>query len=179
MEWFWYFFIYSAGGCLLELAYAGATGGRRDRKRTLLLPLCPVYGAGMLAVLICAAPLRTRPVLAALLSAGAATGVEYAASLFYEAVLGVAFWDYRDYRWNLNGRVCAAFSAAWGLLALPVLYWLQPAVSLWAAEIPVPVTLTVMAATGADLLVSGYMLRRTGDRACLQWYRSRGYFTNF
>lgn len=172
MEWFWYFFLYSGAGFLLELVYARATGGRRDRKRTLLLPLCPVYGVGMCAILLCATPLLAHPVWAAVAAAAAATGAEYAVSLFYESALGISFWDYHDRRWNLHGRVCPFFSLAWGLLALPALYWLQPAVSLWTAEIPVPVTLSVMAATGADLLVSGYMLRRTGDRACLQWYRS-------
>ena len=48
----WFFWIYSFGGYLVERAFAAATRAeRRERKCFLLLPLCPVYGLGMLAVL--------------------------------------------------------------------------------------------------------------------------------
>ena len=48
----WYFWIYSFLGWLLELAFAAASRSRERRRRCLLfLPLCPVYGLGMLAVL--------------------------------------------------------------------------------------------------------------------------------
>ena len=72
MVWFWYFTICSGAGFLLELGYARATGGRRDRKRTLLLPLCPVYGLGACCILLAAAPFQHRPAAAALLAAAAA-----------------------------------------------------------------------------------------------------------
>ena len=52
MRWLWYFIIYSFCGFLLEVAFARAIRHpKRDRKCLLLLPLCPVYGLGMLAVL--------------------------------------------------------------------------------------------------------------------------------
>ncbi len=173
MVWFWYFTVYSGAGFLLELAYARATGGRRDRKRTLLLPLCPVYGLGACCILLAVPPFCGCPVLAAIMAAGAATGTEYLTALFYEKALGVTFWDYSGRRGNLHGRVCPFFSAAWGLLSLPLLYWLQPALRLWAQSIPPAVTAVCAAAVGGDLLVSALMLRRTGDRECLQWYRQR------
>ena len=52
LEWLWYFIWYSFLGFLLEVGYARWTGGRRDRKCLLLLPLCPVYGLGACAVLL-------------------------------------------------------------------------------------------------------------------------------
>ena len=52
LEWIWYFIWYSFLGFLLEVGYARWTGGRRDRKCLLLLPLCPVYGLGACAVLL-------------------------------------------------------------------------------------------------------------------------------
>ena len=59
----WYFVLYSFLGFLLEVGYARCTGGRRDRKRTLLLPLCPVYGLGALAVLALPEAILVRPLL--------------------------------------------------------------------------------------------------------------------
>ena len=48
----WYFWIYSFLGYLLEKLFAKVTRARQQgRKGFLLLPLCPVYGLGMLSVL--------------------------------------------------------------------------------------------------------------------------------
>lgn len=57
--WLWLFCLYSFLGYLLEKAFAAATGSRHQvRKCFLLLPLCPVYGLAMLAVLHLPADLR-------------------------------------------------------------------------------------------------------------------------
>lgn len=173
MKQFWYFMLYSFLGFLLEVGYALATGGRRDRKRTLVLPLCPVYGLGALAVLALPERVTEHPLLLMLCGGAAATGVEYATAVFYEKVLGVSFWDYRENRWNLHGRVCPLFSLVWAALLPAAVYWIHPAVSRWAAWIPVPVTAAAMLAAGADLVLSALLLRRTGTRDCLRWYQGR------
>ena len=52
MIWFWTFIFYSLAGYGLEKLYAFAVRARhRVRKCFLLLPLCPVYGLAMVAVL--------------------------------------------------------------------------------------------------------------------------------
>ena len=49
---FWLFLLYSLGGYGLEKLYAAVRRSpHRVRKCFLLLPLCPVYGLGALAVL--------------------------------------------------------------------------------------------------------------------------------
>ena len=173
LAWFWNFVIYSFFGFLLEVGFAWATGGRTDRKCLLLLPLCPVYGLGASAILLLAPVVRRSPVLLFLLGGLTATVVEYAVAGWYEQGLGVSFWDYTGLPGNVRGRVCLPFSLAWGLLALGLVYWVHPAVELWVGAIPPPVTLSMMALVLADLAVSTVMMKRTGDRRCLQWYRRR------
>ena len=65
MVWFWYFLVYSFLGFLVEVVYVRVVGGaKRDRKCRLLLPICPVYGLGALAVLAPAPPfVQARPLL--------------------------------------------------------------------------------------------------------------------
>ena len=172
MVWFWTFLLYSFLGFLLETGYACWVGGDPDRKCLLLLPLCPVYGLGMCAVLLLPAPVLRSPVLLAAAGGLTAACVEYAAALTYERLLGVSFWDYRG-RWgNLHGRVCLPFTLAWGILVLPAVYLIQPAAEGWFAALPLPVTISAALAAGADLAVSAALLRRTGDVNCLRWYRS-------
>ena len=113
-EWFWYAVLYSFLGFLLEVAYARAVRAeKQDRKCFYFLPLCPVYGLGALLILAPAPLLAGRPLLLALWSGAAATGAEYAMSLFYEKLFRASFWDYTALPWNLGGRVCLAFSTLW------------------------------------------------------------------
>lgn len=170
--WFWNFVVYSFFGFLLEVAFARATGGRPDRKCLLVLPLCPVYGLGACAILLLSPRAAAHPAVLFFGGALAATAAEYLMALFYEEGLGVSFWDYRGLPGSVQGRVCLPFSLAWGLLTLPLVYWVHPALSplLWA--IPAPVTWMALATVLADGLLSLLLLKRTGDRDCLKWYSS-------
>ena len=120
MVWFWYFLIYSFLGFLVEVAYVRLVGGvKRDRKCRLVLPICPVYGLGALAILLL--PPLVQDSLPLLFPAAAlvCTAVEYVTGLFYEKVFRVSFWDYSHLPLNLGGRVCLLFALFWGV---PVSY---------------------------------------------------------
>ena len=146
----WYFWIYSFLGYLLEKCFAKVTRAEQQgRKCFLLLPLCPVYGLGMLAVL--ALPERWK-VGGRLVVAGGvtATAVEYLVHLLYDKLLEVRFWDYSGMWGNLAGRVCIPFSAAWSLLLAVVLPPLQRLLTPVLAGILKPVVVPVYNFLGAD-----------------------------
>lgn len=171
MAWFWYFVIYSFLGFLLEVVYARLThSGKPDRKCFLLLPLCPVYGLGALAILTAAQFLYHRPLLLAVVGGGAATAVEYLMDLFYEKVLGVSFWDYSDLPLNINGRVCLPFSLAWGVLALGLVYLLHPWMEALTAYIPVGLFPPAGILLASDAIISAWLLKTTGTTDSLKWY---------
>ncbi len=165
----WSFIAYSFAGFLLETAFAWLTGGTAGRKGLLVLPLCPVYGAGACLVLALTAPVRGEPPAVFLVGGLAATAAEYLAALYHEKALGVSFWDYGDLPGSVQGRVCLPFSLAWGVLSLGLVYWLHPLLSPWLAMIPAPVGWTALAALAADGLLTAAALRRSGSTACLRW----------
>ena len=154
----WSFIAYSFAGFLLETAFAWLTGGTEGRKGLLVLPLCPVYGAGACLVLALTAPVRGEP------------PAEYLAALYHEKALGVSFWDYSDLPGSLRGRVCLPFSLAWGTLSLGLVYWLHPLLAPWLARIPAPVGWLTLATLLTDGLFTAALLRTTGDTASLRWY---------
>lgn len=128
--WLWTFWTYSFLGYLLERGYAIAThADRQARKCFLLLPMCPVYGLGALAVLALPESLSGSFWSLALWGGLAATAVEYAVHVLYDRLLGVRFWDYSQVRWNLRGRVCLPFSLAWSLLVAAGLPVIQAAIA--------------------------------------------------
>lgn len=171
MVWFWYFILYSFLGFLLEVIYARATGGRTDRKCLLVLPLCPVYGLGACAILLLPDWITAQPLLLFFFGGLTATGLEYFAAFFYEKALGVSFWDYRNLPGSLRGRVCPAFSLAWGTLALILVWWIHPLLAPPLATIPAPVSAAALVTALADFFLSSALLRRTRDRNVLRWYR--------
>lgn len=159
----WYFWIYSFLGYLLEKAFAAATHAERQGRRCfLLLPLCPVYGLGMLAVLALPPAWTEGPWL--ILSGGlAATVVEYVVHWAYEAGLGVRFWDYTQVRGNLRGRVCLPFTLAWGVLTAAAVWWIQPWVEALVQQIPPGATYLFLLVFTADALFSARFLWVTKD----------------
>ena len=161
--WLWYFWIYSFLGYLVEKLFAKVTHAQQQgRKCFLLLPLCPVYGLGMLAVL--ALPLECQEGLWLVMWGGlAATAVEYAVHWAYETFLHVRFWDYTRVWGNLHGRVCLPFTAAWGLLTALAVRWVQPWVADLASKVPGEVTYLCLLVFTADALVSARLLWVTGD----------------
>ncbi|MEA4954738.1 MAG: putative ABC transporter permease [Pseudoflavonifractor sp.] len=170
---FWTFLFYSFCGFLLEVAFARVThSSKQDRKCHLLLPVCPVYGVGALSILFLPAAVTAAPLLLFLTGAVVCTAAEWGLSWFYEKAAGAAFWDYRTLPWNLNGRVCILFSAFWGLLALPLVYGLQPWLLQWVNEIPAAVTIPAVFFYLGDAGTSLFLLRRGGTRA-LRWNQSR------
>lgn len=161
VPWLWYFWIYSFLGWLAELAFAAASRSEEKRRRCLLLlPLCPVYGLGMLAAL--ALPPMGGLGLA-VFGGLAATAAEYAYHWAGERFLGVRFWDYSGVPGNLRGRVCLPFSLAWGLLVWAAVRFVQPAVEALAAEIPARLTYVFLLVFTADLVCSLRFLHVTGD----------------
>lgn len=172
MVWFWYFVIYSFCGFLLEVGFAALTRHpKRDRKCFCLLPLCPVYGLGAIGILLLPQGAHTDPFLLIVPGGLVATAVEYLVGAWDQDVLGVRFWDYSGLPGSLGGgKVCLLFSAAWGALAVVLVWCVHPAVARWATRIPAWLLLPGLILVIGDGLRSAVLLRRTGTTDCLKWY---------
>lgn len=164
----WYFWIYSFLGYLLEKAFAKVTHAKQQgRKCFLLLPLCPVYGLGMLAVLLLPEQWRSGGWL--IFWGGlAATAVEYAVHWGYDVLIGVRFWDYSGVFGNLRGRVCLPFTLIWGGLTALTVQWIQPSVEHLAERTIPEVTYLCLLVFAVDALCSLRMLQVRKDPEVLR-----------
>lgn len=162
-EWFWNCMLYSFLGYLVERLFAAAARMENQTRRCLwLLPLCPVYGLAMTAVLALPAAWKTLPWLP--LAAGAVTtAVEYAVHWVYEKWLHVRFWDYTGLPLQIGGRVCLMFSLAWGALASAAVLIIQPRLDALIPHIPPGITAAALFLLTADGLVTVRYLTETGD----------------
>lgn len=169
-EIFWYFLVYSFLGFLLELGFARLIRSPKpDRKCHLLLPVCPVYGLGALAILALPDAIKADPFLLYLLGGLAATTAEWFMAVFYERFALVAFWSYRDLPLHLHGRVCLWFSLFWGFLALLLVYQVHPLMIHLVSLLPPALTLPAATLYLTDAGISLAILRRHGTQG-LRWY---------
>lgn len=166
-QWFVYFLVYSFLGYGMEKLHARLSHSPRQvRKCFLLLPLCPVYGLAM-AALLAAAPEGTGFLPLMLLGGVVCTGVEYLVHLFYDRVLGVWFWDYRPMKGHLQGRVCPQFALIWGILSAIAVQRVQPAVRLLAERTPAWIIFPLWIVLAADCVLSWALLRQHRDTELL------------
>lgn len=160
----WSFLTYGFLGYLLEKVYALVTRSRHTiRKGYLLLPVCPVYGLAMLAVLALPPDMTGSFWRLALYGGLTATAVEYAVHFLYERLLGVLFWDYSSTKMDLNRRVCMPFALLWGLLTALTVRYVHPWIALAASVMPAPVTYGALLLFIADGFLSARVLRRGGN----------------
>ena len=167
---FWTFFFYSFCGFLLEIAFARLIRHpKRDRKCHLILPVCPVYGVGAVAILLLPGWVKASPLLLYLGGAVAATAAEWVLAVFYERAAGVRFWDYSGLRGSFQGRICLPFSLYWGLLSLLLVYVVHPALVPLFTAIPPAITIPAALFYLGDAAVSLALLRLRGTEG-LKWY---------
>ena len=164
MEWFWLFLWYSFLGYILEKLFAAAVRSpHRVRKCLLLLPLCPVYGLAMLAVLQLPSDMTDTWWRLALYGGAVVTLTEFVVHLLYDKLLGVMFWDYSDTAMDIGGRICLPFSLIWGVLVVIAVRCVQPLLVSVLATVPPALTYGVLLAVIADAFFSALVLRRTRD----------------
>jgi len=151
----WLFALASMAGFLLESGESlFSLGYVQNRQGLLYGPFTPVYGAGAVVLALLWPALKDKPRPAAFLCAAlVGAGVEYLWSWGQEALFGVLFWDYRHFRFHLDGRVNLPFTLFWGALGLAFWVWFYPWFrSVWSA---LPSSGTAIVGLSLVLLLTG------------------------
>lgn len=91
-------------------------GGYYDRG-ILHLPMCPIYGFGMLILSYILVNIKN-PLALFVLSGGIATGFELFCSYVLEHIFRMQLWTYEPWPLNFQGRISLVSSVVFGLLAL-------------------------------------------------------------
>ena len=90
--------------------------------------------------------------------------VEYSISLYGDFFLNLKWWDYSQFPFNINGRVCLIFSMLWGGLAVVFMMYIHPIIDKSIDFIKVKmsgrklkiVILSIMTFIFVDVIVSIY-----------------------
>ena len=91
-------------------------------------PYCPIYGVGALLVISLLLPYKQHPVTLFIAGTILVTTLEYITSWLMEIMFHTRWWDYSNYRFNINGRVCLLNAILFGIMALVVCYGIHPVI---------------------------------------------------
>ena len=124
---FLYFLWYSLLGWGIETTYCSLKDRHFVYRGFLAGPICPIYGAGALIMLLFFTPLMGHPVVLYLTACVVMSAWEYLVAWLLETATHVKYWDYSHLPWNLHGRICLTVSLWWGVLAFFTIQVLHPA----------------------------------------------------
>ncbi|WP_312681855.1 putative ABC transporter permease [Lactococcus taiwanensis] len=121
------FIVYSVIGWLWETFYCSLKDRRFVFRGFLLGPYCPVYGFGVVAVLLLV------PDSGSLLtlyfnSLVIVTVIEFIGSWFLERFFNMKLWDYSSLPFNIEGRVAVPVSLFWGIGCLVLIKGINPVI---------------------------------------------------
>lgn len=124
-----YFIIYSIAGFIIETIFGAVTKGVIESRKSFLYgPFCAIYGVGAVVMIIGLQHFKKNNYTLFLGGFIIGSVVEYIVSWVGEMIFHVMWWDYSTMPFNINGRICVAFSFFWGVLAIYLMSHINPKV---------------------------------------------------
>ena len=154
----WIFIIYAFIGWCTEVSYAALDRGKFVNRGFCNGPYCPIYGFGVLIVVVLLTPLKENLIILFLGSFLLTTLLEYITGYILDKVFHNKWWDYSDKPFNLHGYICLKFSIMWGLACSFIMLIIHPIIIGFVRMIPktlgIIILSVVMAAFAADCIVT-------------------------
>ena len=120
------FFIYAFLGWCAEVAFAAFKNGRFVNRGFLNGPICPIYGFGLIGVVLLLAPLKGNLWLLFIGACVITTLIELVTGFLLEKLFHAKWWDYSGMPLNIGGYVCLLFSLIWGVACMAIVLWVHP-----------------------------------------------------
>lgn len=120
------FVFYSFVGWGTEIAYHTLTTGHYVNRGFLSGPVCPIYGVGVLTVLLILAPFKDQWFIVFIGGAILTSFVELTIGFLMEKKYETRWWDYSEEPYNFKGYICLKFSIIWGFACVIVVANIEP-----------------------------------------------------
>lgn len=123
---FMLFITYATIGWILETVYVFIGTKKLYNRGFMLGPYIPIYGVGGLLITILLSRYQDSAFSLFCMSIVICSLLEYFTSLLMEKLFKARWWDYSNRKFNINGRICLETMVPFGLVALLVIYFLNP-----------------------------------------------------
>ena len=135
-ELLWLFSIYAFLGWCVEVIFATITRGKFVNSGFLNGPVCPIYGFGVITVILLLTPIKNNMIIFFFGSVLLTTILELITGFALKKVFNQKWWDYSDRFLNFKGYICLKFSVLWGIGCVLVIDILQPVINTFVKILP-------------------------------------------
>ena len=147
------FFIYSFLGWCVEVAFVAVTAGKVTNRGFLNRPVCPIYGCGMIGVLLALLPVEKNIWLLFLGGMVICSAVELFGGWILDKIFHMRWWDYSDEKFNIGGYVCLAFSFMWGMAVVFAVKFVHHPIMAVVKKIPFQIQVIIVVVCGVVFVV--------------------------
>ncbi|NCC08563.1 MAG: hypothetical protein EOM30_11145 [Clostridia bacterium] len=133
---FWYFSIYALLGWCMEVCFDTVRTGKFVNRGFLNGPVCPIYGFGMVIVILVLTPMTDNLLMLYLGTVLLASALELVTGWVLKKIFHTTWWDYSDVPFNLGGYICLKFSLLWGVGGVFVMDIVQPLIASFVDGFP-------------------------------------------
>ncbi len=132
-----FFIIYSILGWCAEVVFHTLTCGDFSNRGFLNGPVCPIYGAGMVLIIICLEPLMDESWIVVFIGSFLLTTIlELLTGLALDKLFHQRWWDYSGEPFSIGGYICLRFSLCWGFAGLFIMYFVHPPIAHFVRWLP-------------------------------------------
>ena len=100
------FFIYAFIGWIIEIILTIVMDHKLINRGFLIGPYLPIYGFGCVFLVLVLDKLKDNLLLLFIVTFITCSLIEYLTSYVLEKIFKLRWWDYKQYKFNLNGRIC-------------------------------------------------------------------------
>lgn len=119
------FIIFSFIGWICEMITEYISHHDIINRGFLIGPYCPVYGVGSVLMMLLIS--SNNDLISVFLKAVAICSIlEYLTSLIMELMFKTRWWDYTEYKFNINGRICLETMVLFGIGGVIVVKYVGP-----------------------------------------------------
>ena len=120
------FIIYSFIGWIVDVCDVLVVDKKLVNRGFLIGPICPIYGVGVLLMIRLLTRFIDTPLALFILAIAIFMTLEYFTSYIMEKLFNARWWDYSNYKYNLNGRICLETTIPFGIGGMIVMYIVNP-----------------------------------------------------
>lgn len=159
-----YFIIYSLVGWLIEVLLKFIDDKKFVNRGFLLGPICPIYGYGVLLIILLIGCNDNDLLSIFLKSIFICSVLEYFTSFIMEKLFKARWWDYSQKRFNINGRICLETMLPFGIGATLILYSIHPKIIYLVGLIPNRIKATLAVTLLVLYLVDNFISMRVMNK---------------
>ena len=127
-KYFLLFMGYSVLGWIIEVIGKFITKGRFINRGFLIGPYCPIYGSGALLMTLLLTRYVDDKFVLFIMAIVLCSVLEYVTSFVMEKMFHIRWWDYSNYKFNINGRICLETMIPFGILGVLAISYINPLV---------------------------------------------------